>query len=382
MIAPDFRGGSIVNLMTSIAQALGDAPPDYPPLRALAASALQTRNVVLLVIDGMGYENLVANCSDGFFARHIESRITSVFPSTTATAITTFFTGTAPQQHGVTGWFTYFRELGGVITPLPYRRRGSSEPLTVPATEAFGHVPIFDRLRARSFVVSPQRIAHSEYSMAHAGSAEIVPFETLEGMFAAIGRIVDAAEGRRYVYAYWPELDRLAHEHGIGSAEASAHLIELDTAFGECLRALRGTDTTVIVVADHGFVDTRTEQAVVLDAHPALASMLEQPLCGEPRAAFCYVREESHRRFVTYVRQHLSEHIELSDSRTLLESGFFGLGKPHPQLHERIGDYVLIMKDAASIKDWLPGEERHRHVGVHGGTSAHEMYVPLIVAQV
>ena len=382
MIAPDYQGGSIVNLVTSIAQALGSDAPDYPPLRELAAQSLGSRNVVLLVVDGMGYENLAANASEGSLAAHLKARITSVFPSTTATAITTFYTGTAPQQHGLTGWFTYFPELGGVIAPLPYRPRAVGEALAVPATEAFGHVPIFDRLRARSFVVAPQRIAHSEFSTAHAGAAEIVPFETLEQMFAAVERIVRAPGERRYVYAYWPELDTLAHEHGIGSREALAQLAEIDAAFGRFLRAVGGTDTAVIVTADHGFVDRSQDQAIVLDEHPELAETLRLPLCGEPRAAFCYVHAHLRGRFIDYVTRRLGAFIEVSDSRALLEAGFFGAGPPHPRLAERIGDFTLIAKDAASIKDWVPGEKRHFHIGVHGGTSTREMYVPLIVAQV
>ena len=57
------------------------------------------------------------------------------------------------------------------------------------------------------------------------------------------------------------------------------------------------------------------------------------------------------------------------------------MGLPHPRLHERIGDYTLIMKEKAVIKDWLPGEPRYVQIGVHGGVTAQEMYVPLIVAE-
>ena len=39
------------------------------------------------------------------------------------------------------------------------------------------------------------------------------------------------------------------------------------------------------------------------------------------------------------------------------------------------------MKENYILKDWLVGEERYRHVGVHGGVSSAEMGVPLIVAQ-
>jgi hypothetical protein len=31
------------------------------------------------------------------------------------------------------------------------------------------------------------------------------------------------------------------------------------------------------------------------------------------------------------------------------------------------------------VKDWTPGEARHLHIGNHGGPSADEMMIPLIV---
>lgn len=38
------------------------------------------------------------------------------------------------------------------------------------------------------------------------------------------------------------------------------------------------------------------------------------------------------------------------------------------------------MSGRFTIKDWTPGESRHRHIGYHGGASEDEMTVPLIVA--
>ncbi|MBN1237853.1 MAG: alkaline phosphatase family protein [Gammaproteobacteria bacterium] len=388
-VRPDYAGGSIVNLMTSILQAFDATPPpaaQYPPLAALLPDKLDSRNVVLLVVDGLGHEHLTRSLPDGALTRHLAARITSVFPSTTATAITTFLTGEAPQQHGVTGWFTYFRELGGVLAVLPYRpRHGGSAP-AVPARTLLGHVPVFDRLRARSHVVVPRHIAYSDYNTAHNGSASVRPFTSLGQMLDAVTQIVRArgAPGERnYVYAYWPELDRLAHEHGVASREAAAQLARIDTAFDEFLHGIAGTDTTVVVTADHGFVDADARQLVDLDgAHRHIARMLRLPLCGERRAAYCYLEPGAGARFVDHVEERLGGLAEPRESRGLIESGWFGLGTPHPRLPDRIGDYTLIMKDRATIKDWLLGEPRHTQIGVHGGTSPREMLVPLVVARV
>jgi hypothetical protein len=174
---------------------------------------------------------------------------------------------------------------------------------------------------------------------------------------------VHAQGERNYIYAYWPELDRLAHQHGIASHEAVAHLAEIDAAFGDFRARIGGTSTAVIVTADHGFIDARPDQAIELDAHPQFARTLLLPLCGESRAAYCYVHAKQRAQFVDYVGAHLEEYADLKDSEHLLEAGYFGLGPPHARLHERIGDYTLIMKDRAVIKDWLPGESRHVHIG-------------------
>ncbi|MGH8738172.1 MAG: hypothetical protein ACREVC_12500 [Burkholderiales bacterium] len=67
-------------------------------------------------------------------------------------------------------------------------------------------------------------------------------------------------------------------------------------------------------------------------------------------------------------------------SRELLAEGWFGTGPTHPQIAERIGDVTLVMNEGFTIKDWTPGEPRHLHIGNHGGTSAEEMMIPLMVA--
>jgi hypothetical protein len=200
-------------------------------------------------------------------------------------------------------------------------------------------------------------------------------------MFGTIAQIVRQKSDRNYLYAYWPELDRLAHAHGIASREALAHLAALDGAFAKLLTDVGGTGTTVIVTADHGFIDARTDQAIELQTHPQLARMLSLPLCGERRAAYCYVQPSARERFVAYLAAHLGEYVDLKDSKHLIEAGYFGAGPVHARLQERIGDYTLIMKDRSVIKDWLPGEPRHVQIGVHGGMCPQEMYVPLIVAE-
>src|SRR5690606_31516631 len=206
-----------------------------------------------------------------------------------------------------------FQALGTILAGLPGQPRYGNPPPSVPARTVLDEPPVFDRLQARSHVVVPDRIANSEFNTAHRGKAEMHPFATLDEMFRNISQIVSTGNERNYVYAYWPELDRLSHEHGIASRKAVVHLGELDRACGKLVRAVSGTDTTVIVTSDHGFIDSRPDHVIDLEAHPQLARTLALPLCGERRASYCYVHESQRAEFADYVTSHLGEYVDLKE---------------------------------------------------------------------
>ena len=65
----------------------------------------------------------------------------------------------------------------------------------------------------------------------------------------------------------------------------------------------------------------------------------------------------------------------------MISSDWFGLGTPHPRLRERICDRVLLLEEDYLLKDWLPQERRFEMIGVHGGLSRDELWVPLVLAE-
>jgi hypothetical protein len=369
-------GNGFVNLVASIVEACGGAPR-HAPLAALPPAELrEARNVVFLIVDGLG-DNYLRARGDGALRRHRRGGIDAVFPSTTASAITTSFTGATPLEHGLTGWFTYFSEAACVAAPLPFQRRGERNPLGVAPERIFLEPPLFDALRVPSCVVSWRRIIDSAYNLRHCGSATRLAYDDLPGFVEQTVRAVKSAPGRKLVYAYWPEFDALAHQHGVGSAEVGVHFGALEAAFGELLSRLAGTDSVLVLTADHGFIDCPAEESFELP--PELASQLRFPLCGERRVAFCHVHEP--RRFIEAARELLGDRAQVRPSGELAEEGWFGAGRPHPRFAERIGDVALVMEGRATVKDWLAGEPRHLHIGNHGGTSEDEMRIPLVVAK-
>lgn len=388
MELPDYRGGSIVNLMRSIERGLGARPCEaaaaYPELKALPAAALAgARNIVLLVIDGLGYDYLSGAGAGGALERHLKARITSVFPSTTATAVSTFLTGVGPQQHALTGWHMWLRELGCLAATLRFRPRHGGELLSkagIAPRSVFTAEPMFDRLAAKCHVVSPASIVNSDYNVAHCGLALRRPYKELPELFSTVAEIVRGGSERQFIHAYTYDLDAAAHSFGSASPQLQQTFRQIDAAFARFMGEIAGTDTLVIAAADHGFIDSPKSACVELADHPQLASMLLLPLCGERRVAYCYVEPGQQGAFEHYVQSRLGHCASLHRSSDLIAQGWFGLGAANPRLPERVGHYTLVMQDDYTIKDWIPGEQRYLTIGVHGGVSAAEMYVPLIVA--
>ena len=83
-------------------------------------------------------------------------------------------------------------------------------------------------------------------------------------------------------------------------------------------------------------------------------------------------------QFEKYIKDNLDFCCQLYKSIDLLDKGVFGLFKPNKNLIDRIGDYILVMKENYIIKDFLLTEKKECHIGNHGGTSPNEMFVPLI----
>ncbi len=383
MELPDYQGGSLVNLMASLQMGLGGEQHDYAPLRQLGPTMVDAhRQVVLWVIDGMGYEWLLAHPQAVHLNAALQGRMTSVYPPTTASAITTFLTGDAPQQHGLTGWFIYFRELGTVLTVLPGRTRFGGtvyDAAEIDVVRLLGHRPFSQRIGVESYQLSPSYMVDSPFNLAHLGDSTRIGFRTLEELCAhtlAIAR----RPGRRYISLYWPELDTFGHRFGIHSQETARHLLQLDRQFAALCEGLQGTDTLLIVCADHGQIDTTPEQTLQLEDYPELESSLVLPLSGEPRSAYCYLRSGCESRFDEMAAKAFDGLASVYESRTLLEQNWFGLGTPHPRLADRIGDRVLLMQRQAIIRDSLAQEKPYPLIGVHGGLSSAELWVPLITA--
>jgi len=242
----------------------------------------------------------------------------------------------------------------------------------------FDQTPLADRMRCSAFIVHDSKISRSDFNGALKGSSKSLNYTTLNGCIGQIARAVRTSNRRKYVYSYWGELDKLNHRHGYTSLQVNRHFLELDRAIAKLHTALHGSSSLLLITSDHGHMIADRSHTILLNDHPELERCLTLPLCGEPRAAYCYLHPARVRPFLQYIRKTLSHAMTAIPSHALLRRGAFGNGKAHPQLEDRIGDYTLILKKGYIIKDFLLGEERELKIGHHGGISREEMLVPLV----
>src|SRR4051812_7034631 len=286
---PDYAGGSLVNLIASIVAARGGHAL-HSPLKNLRHETLhEARNLVLLMIDGLGDNYLMRRGAGGALARRRRASMTSVFPSTTASAITTSYTGRTPLEHGLTGWFQYFGEAGCVSAALPFRSRGDLAPLAargVSAERVFDAPSLFASLPVASYVVTYRDIVDSDYNTVHCRGAERLAYESVEQLVAQTVRAVKSSDARKFVYAYWPHYDAASHRFGCESPQALRELSSIDAAFGRLIAQLSGTETAILTTADHGFIDVAPEESFEFPSY--LNADLKLPLCGERRGGYCH----------------------------------------------------------------------------------------------
>lgn len=106
---PDYSR-SIISVISSIMNYYR-APYEYPTVPVLDKHLSNFyKNIVLIVLDGMGHDMLEHDLpSNSFLRSSCVSKLSSVFPSTTASAMTSFYTGVSPNEHAWLGWSLFFK---------------------------------------------------------------------------------------------------------------------------------------------------------------------------------------------------------------------------------------------------------------------------------
>lgn len=336
-----------------------------------------------MLFDGVGERQLATHVPGGALARHRLRTLRSVFPSSTAPAVTSLATAVPPAEHGNPAWLIWSDRVRAIVRTLPMDVRGDRRR-AVSAADTWSWRPWPERAASPSFAILPREIADSEYSRHAYGGSSRLAYARLDEIAPMVVDALRAAAQGASVFVYLPQFDSTSHEAGWQSDAAAQVVRDFDLWFAALVERLRDVDALVLGTADHGFVDVAAQDQLRLEDFPEIAACLEHPLCGEPRVPFCQVRADRRERFAEVVAASVGDAFAVHESGALLRAGWFGRVDDSRAaslpIAGRIGTHVLVPARCVTLVDTVEGERAPRFIGMHGGTSEDEMRVPLVAA--
>ena len=360
-ILPDYGGANVRGIVPAL---LGPQPWSASLPAWMPPVIGEARQVVLFVLDGLGWEQLQTRRDIApTIAELTGGPITSVAPTTTATALSSIATGLTPGEHGLVG---YRMVLGGeVMNVLRWavageNRRRSNVPSDIQRFPAFmgRSVPI----------VSPAELTDSAFSEAHLRGGRPVGYRAPSSM--AIEVAEQLAAGEQFVYAYYAGVDKIAHERGFGPFY-DAELRAADRLVGDLLEVLP-PGAALLITADHGQVHVGDNIVKPTDAvlsHVAMQS-------GEGRFRWLHAHRGARDDLLAAAGEEFGDTGWVLGRDELLEQGWFGPAVS-PQVAGRLGDVAILARDDVSYFDPDDGGP-FELVCRHGSMTSAEVYVPLL----
>ena len=360
-VLPDYSGACISNIVPALLDGTTE-PGSWMP-----EAAVDANQVVLLVLDGLGWDQLQQRVALAPTLCAMQgSPITSVSPTTTATALTSISTGLAPGEHGVIGYrIAVDHDVLNVLrwtTPSGDARR-RIDP------KQFQPHPAF--LGQRPCIVTKAEFASSGFSGAHLADVRFRGYRVTSTLVVELSQALRS--GEPFIYTYYDGIDKVAHEYGLGD-HYDAELVEVDRMVADILVMLP-PGAVLVVTADHGQVDVGSN---VIELDPeVLAHVSFQS--GEGRFRWLHARPGR--------TEALAEAVEAKHGDTgwvrlrdqTIDEGWWG-PRVTDTVRQRFGDVALAARLDVSYVD-AADTGPYELIGRHGSLTSAEMFVPLLVGE-
>ena len=378
-VVPDYGGACLSSVVPAVLGAMsppaaGGARVPWAPEVAeggwLPAPVRGARQVVLLLLDGLGWQQLEANAALApTLAGASGGPIHSVAPTTTATALTSLTTGTPPAVHGVLGYRVRVDGPGGagdeVMNVLRWRTMRGDMRRTIPPPAFQPLAPFGGRAVP---AVTRAEFAATGFSAAHLGGVRHVGWSVPSSLVVHVRRLL--AAGEPVVYAYYDGLDKVAHEHGLGEFYGQ-ELAAVDRLVADLLDTLP-PGAALVLTSDHGQVEVGPATRM---PDPALFDMVTL-LSGEGRFRWLHARPGALDDVVAVARAAHGDEAWVRTREELVDEGWFG-GPVPDAVARRLGDVALVAHAPVAFLDPADTGET-RLCGRHGSLTEAEMQVPLL----
>lgn len=373
---PDYNH-CILNLITSILNYY-NVQTNHTSLQLLDEKLQKKyKNVVFLILDGMGEHILESISPEGYFSRNKIDCLTSVYPSTTTAALTTYYSGKPPYETGWIAWSQYFKEYGRAIDMLSHKESYKRDSIQGAKIDVFKEVvkytPIFEKIEQASPNVKAYELTPS-YSDKRSNRS--IRADSIDEIISNI-EILCQSSDEKFILAYSDNPDGLLHKFGTTSEEAKEFIIDTENKIKEMCEKL-SDDTIVIISADHGHKDI--EKAYSILDYPEIQECLIMPASLESRTLTFWVKEEMKKEFEERFKNAFKDEFLLMTKKEFLDKHLLGYGERHPKIDDFIGNYIALSTAGSMIRlETFLAEGKPVKKSTHCGITKEEMEVPLIV---
>ena len=383
LVRPSAAVPSFVDLVGALFLLAGvDDVETSPAAGAIARRIGRADHYVFVLADAMGPSALDKAPPGGFLRSHLAGEVRSVFPSSTAPALTTLATGVWPAAHAVATWYAYLDKFALSAVSLRFVERWSGRSLAefgVKSQDVFTVPSVWPRSKYAPLTVISAAVADSVYTVYSSGGTPRAGYSAAAEAFDLAARHVLDARGPTITYLYLPQVDSVCNEKGTLDEELPRTLAALDGQIDALSQTLAGR-ARIIVAADHGQIDTPPERRFIFRDGEPLFDLLLCPPTGEPTVPIFHVKEGCEKRFADAFDARFGAHFALVTPDDAEDLALFGPVPLSPVLRRRLGTYVGIFREPSAVYTLLGGAQGPVFVGMHGGLTPEEMRIPLILA--
>jgi hypothetical protein len=327
---------------------------------------------VVFLVDGLGHRLLERHAGA---APYLASLLaagepgTAGVPSTTATSLTSLGTGLPPGTHGLVGFTSRVPGTDKLLNALFWDK--SVDPL-----QWQPHPTAFSRLTdagVRVDVVSKREFDRSGLTIAAHRGAGYIGADRIGERIA--GAVTGSTHRPSLTYVYDGDLDWTGHRYGVDSPQWRQQLAAIDAEAVQLREALPD-EVRLVVVADHGMVDSTPASRLDVDQHPDLRDGLVL-LGGEARFRHLYCADGAASSVAGCWREVLGDRAQVLLREEAVALGWFGAVTE--AVLPRLGDVVVAARGELAMFSSQDFAYEMTLVGLHGSLTADEMLIPILV---
>lgn len=367
-LEPAYGERSLGDVVPAVGAALG-VPLDQPPSGLVLPDAA---SYVVFLVDGLGSRLLERYAHAAPYLSELlvgQAPGTAGVPSTTATSLTSLGTGLPPGAHGLVGFTSRVPGTDKLLNALFWDKE-------IDPREWQPHPTAFARLGAAGVpvtVVNKREFNGSGLTVAAHRGAEYVGADKVGERIAAA--VAASAQRPSLTYLYDGDLDWTGHRHGVASSPWLQQLSMVD-AEAEQLREALPAHTRLVIVADHGMVDSPAEHRVDVDEHPELRDGLAL-FGGEARFRHLYCQRGAVDDLVATWSEFFGDRADVMTRETAIGRGWFGAVEA--MVLPRLGDVIVASTGDHGIFSTVDFAYEKSLVGLHGSLTPDEMLIPILV---